>query len=110
MRLDLTLNIPSISSLLASFISLVGGGVGLYNGLENRQTLSEFEIGTLAKRVENNETAVSNLREEQGKREAQLRAEMKGDVAEIKDILYRVYYGPSQGRQPAQQQLNEWRK
>jgi hypothetical protein len=110
MRLDFTLNIPTILSLLATVVALVSSGITLYNGLDKRQMTTEFKIDKLDQRVEKNETAVVNLREEQSKREATLRAEMKGDVAEIKDLLNRLYYGPSVNQRTQQRELNEWRK
>jgi DNA-binding protein H-NS len=91
-------------------VALVSSGITLYNGLDKRQMTTEFKIDKLDQRVEKNETAVVNLREEQSKREATLRAEMKGDVAEIKDLLNRLYYGPSVNQRTQQRELNEWRK
>lgn len=110
MRFDFTLNVPTILSMLATVVALVSSGITLYNGLDKRQMTTEFKIDKLDQRVEKNETAVVNLREEQSRKEAALRAEMKGDVAEIKDLLNRLYYGPSVSQRTPQRELNEWRK
>lgn len=109
MRLDFTLNIPTMVSLLTAVIAVVSFGVTSYNNLDRRLMAGEFKIDKLDQRADKTDATLANVREEQSKREATLRAEMKGDLAEIKDLVNRMYYGPSQAsnRQP---QLNEWRK
>jgi hypothetical protein len=113
MRVDLSINIPTILSVLVSIVAVSTTGVTLYYGLDKRQLASEFEIAKINQRIEKVETGVSNLRTEQAQREGALRAEMRSDISEIKDLLYRLYPGTPVARSNApatQQQLNEWRK
>lgn len=112
MRVDLSINIPTILSVLASIIAVSATGITLYYGLDKRQLASEFEIAKINQRFDKVEASVTNLRTEQAQREGALRAEMRSDIAEIKDLLYRLYPGApiARGAPATQQQLNEWRK
>jgi len=114
MRVDLTVNIPTILTILAMITTVSGFGITLYSGLEKRQMTVEFEVAKLNQRLDKNETAVNNLRTDGEKQQATLRAEMKGDITEIKEMLNRILFGQvpvsATPNQRQQQQLNEWRK
>lgn len=113
MRVDLTINIPTILSVLASIIAVSATGITLYYGLDKRALASEFEIAKLNQRIDKTEQAVVTLRTEQAQREGALRAEMRSDIAEIKDLLYRLYPASplvQQQQRATRQQLEEWRK
>lgn len=109
MRVDLSINIPTILSLLAAVVAISGTGITLYYGLDKRQMSSEIEIAKLGQRVDKTENTIVTLRTEQMQREERLRTEMKGDITEIKDTLNRLYYGPPSTR-PGKPSLDEWRK
>jgi hypothetical protein len=109
MRIDLTWNIPTIFSLLAAVVTLAGTGVTLYYGMDRRMLTTEYEITKINKRLEDNERALATVRNEQITQQTTLRAEMKGDIAEIKGMLNQLIFAPQPQRAP-QQQLNEWRK
>lgn len=121
MRLDLTFNIPTILSLILLTVSATATGFGLYYGLEKRQAASEFAASELARRIEKNEAAVSSLKTDAAANNSVLRAEMKADITEIKDLLNRLIFAPnnlpSQMPQPQpnmtpyqRQQLQQWSK
>lgn len=111
MRVDLTINIPTILSVLASIITVAGVGIGLYNGLDKRQLTTEIEVAKISQRIDRTETSIANLKTDQLQQQTALRAEMKGDILEIKDMLNRIIFSsPVAARQPTRQQLDDWRK
>lgn len=111
MRVDLSINIPTILSLIAAVVAISGTGITLYYGLDKRQMSSEIELGKLGQRVEKTEINIGNLRTEQIQREERLRGEMKGDINEIKEMLNRLYFGaPSRAQPVPRPSIEDWRK
>lgn len=113
MRLDLTINIPTILALLASVVSVVATGTTLYFSADRRMLTIEFEQAKINQRVEKTESAISTVRADQNLANTTLRAEMKGDLSEIKGQLNQLIFNPPAGGQrppPTQDQLNQWRK
>lgn len=111
MRVDFTVNIPTLMTLIASFIALASTGVSLYFGLDKRQLASEIEITKLAQRMDKNESALNSVKADSSQQIEALRRDMRSDNAEIKDMLNRIIFRDPQARMsPPQQQLNDWRK
>jgi len=105
MRLDLTINIPTMLSLLALIVSVSATGVGLYHSIEKRQMATDYAVANLSARVEKAEAALSAIKLEQVAANNNLRTEVKQDLSEIKEQLNRLIFTPHEQRK---QQLNEW--
>lgn len=116
MRLDLTINLPTIISIAVLIVTTSATGVGLYYSLDKRQMTTDFAVTVLAQRVDKNELAVAALKTEYAVQNQALRGEMRSDIGEIKDLLNRLIFAPQnspQQQQQAQQQrqrLKEWSK
>lgn len=115
MRLDLTINLPTLISIAVLIVTTSATGVGLYYSLDKRQMATDFAVTALSQRLDKNELAVSALKTEHAVQTQALRGEMRGDISEIKDLLNRLIFAPqgvSQQQQQNQQrhQLKEWSK
>lgn len=105
MRVDLTINIPTMISIAALIVTTSATGVGLYYSLDKRQAATDYAVSTLVQRVEKSEAAVAALKLEQAAQNQTLRNDIKSDISEIKGMLNEVIFG----RRPSAQ-LKEWRK
>jgi hypothetical protein len=107
MRVDLTINIPTMISIAMLIVTTSATGIGLYYNLDKRQMATDFAVATQQQRIEKIEASVTALKTEQAGQNAALRGEMKSDITEIKDLLNRLIFAP-----PSQQQrqLREWSK
>lgn len=105
MRLDLTVNIPTMISIAALIATTAAAGVGLYMNLDKRQMATDFAVATLQQRIEKNEIALTTLKNEQTAQTQVLRAEIRSDISEIKALLNQVIFS-----RQGQPQLKEWRK
>ena len=103
MRLDLTVNIPTIISILVLIISTSATGVGLYYSLDKRQTETSYAVANLTSRVEKVEASVSAIKVDQAASNDRLRADVKADLSEIKGQLNQLIFTPQQ-----QRNLREW--
>jgi hypothetical protein len=115
MRVDLTINLPTIISIAVLIVTTSATGVGLYYSLDKRQMATDFAVTALSQRLDKNELAVSALKTEHAVQTQALRGEMRSDITEIKDLLNRLIFAPqgvSQQQQQHQQrqQLKEWSK
>lgn len=104
MRIDLTINVPTIISIAVLIVTTAATGVGLYYSLDKRQMATDFAVSVLAVRVDKTEAAVIALKTEQAVQNQALRGEMKSDITEIKDLLNRLIFAP----QGSRQHLKEW--
>ena len=103
LKLDLTVNVPTLITLFSMSVAAVVAGVKLYADLDARTTRAAYEIETLRGRVANAEGAVAALRAETGATAQALRAEIKQELTEIKNTLNDLAFG----RRGAPQ-LREW--
>lgn len=103
--LDLTVNVPTMLTILVLIVSTSATGVGLYYNLDKRQMATDYAVANLTSRVEKAEGALTAIKVEQGASNDRLRADVKSDLAEIKGQLDRLVFGAPQ--QP-QRQLREW--
>jgi hypothetical protein len=102
---DLTVNVPTMISILVLIVSTSATGVGLYYNLDKRQMATDYAVANLTSRVEKAEGALSAIKVEQGASNDRLRADVKESLAEIKGQLDRLVFGaPAQ----PQRQLREW--
>jgi hypothetical protein len=109
MRVDLTLNIPTLITLATLVVTISATGVGLYYNLDKRQMATDFAVSVLQQRIEKNEAAVAALRIDQATSNAALRSDVKSDIGEIKGMLNQMIFAPRPS--PSQQrQLREWSK
>lgn len=113
MRMDFTLNIPTMLSIVAMVAAIGGTTLTFYSDLKEKQLTTNFEIAKISQRMDKAEGAIAKVGTDQVQQQATLRAEMKGDISEIKDLLNRLIFGGTpapQTRQQPQQHLNEWRR
>jgi hypothetical protein len=109
MRVDLTINIPTLISIAVLIVTISASGVGLYYNLDKRQLATEFAIQTLSQRLDKTEAALTTLKADQVGQNTALRSEMKSDITEIKGMLNRLIFAPTTSVQQ-QRQLREWSK
>lgn len=103
MRVDLTINIPTIISILGCVAAITATGFNLYNDLNNRQKVSEATLIQLSARVD-------KIEGNQSTQISALRTEMKGDIIEIKDLLNRIIFDRPV-MEPRRRQLDkDWSK
>lgn len=111
MRMDFTLNIPTIVSIAALICTTAATGITIYNNLDRRQLETSYALHTLEQRTEKVEKSVTDLKIEQNEKNTQLRTEIKSDISEIKGLLNEVIFGRGHPvSQPQQEALNKWRK
>lgn len=109
MRMDFTLNVPSMLTMLGMIVSTAVAGVSIYQDLKDRQMTTNFAVVAQAQRIEKIEISLGQLKLEQNSRNTELRAEIKSDIADIKDMLNSVIFG-GPGRNHSNTTLREWRK
>lgn len=109
MRMDFSLNIPTMMGMLAMVISTTVAGVRIYNDLNERQMSTNFAVTAQAQRLDKIETNMNQLKIDNTERNNQLRGEIKSDLAEIRGMLSEVIFG-RRGAAAPNQQLREWRK
>lgn len=108
MRLDLTVNIPTMAMLFGLVVTTITAGVSIYNTFDRRQLSADIAIAALQVRADKTEGSVNSLKLEQAQKNTELRSEMKSDIGEIKNLLNEVIFGRVR---PVQQTgLKEWSK
>ncbi len=110
MRMDWTLNIPTVISIMTLAGSVGIGGFKVYQDLDQRQTATSYAVKALTDRTERIESNIEKLKLDASTRNTELRTEIKSDITEIKGLLNEVIFGRGTPRAVHQQQLNEWRK
>lgn len=103
LRLDLTINIPTMISLLVLIFSVSAWGVGIYYNFDKRHMQTEYAVANLNARVEKVENSVAAIKADQATTNSNLRTEIKADLAEIKGQINQLIFTPQQ-----QRQLREW--
>jgi len=111
MRVDLTINIPTILSILG-LVSAVGAtGLSIYNDLDKRQMRTDIAVAEIRTRLDKTETTITSVKADQAAATATLRGEMKGDIIEIKDMLNRLIFGGREAPPERRRQLDkDWSK
>jgi hypothetical protein len=109
MRVDLTLNIPTLITLATLVVTISASGVGLFYNLDKRQMATDFAVSVLQQRIEKNEAAIAALRVDQAASNVTLRADVKSDIGEIKGMLNQLIFAP-RSTASQQRQLREWSK
>lgn len=108
MRVDLSINIPTILSILGLVSAVFATGIGIYSDLDKRQMRTDIAVAEIRVRLDKTELAISNVKSEQIAQTATLRGEIRSDIGDIKEMLNRVIFG---GNAVDRRQLDkEWRK
>jgi hypothetical protein len=107
LKLDLTVNIPTMISLIVLVATTSASGFQMYYNLRQQQMATEYAVSNLTNRVEKAESAIGILKTEQVASTSSLRAEVKQDLAEIKGQLNDLIFG-RRPQQAARSQLREW--
>lgn len=112
MRVDLTINLPTIISVVASLGAVCVMGFNTYRDIDTRQMRAELAIIEIRTRVDKTETAIGAVKTDQAAQMQTLRTDMKSDISEIKDMLNRLIFGSSPAPVPQRrQQLDkDWSK
>jgi len=108
MRVDLTINIPTIMSMIGFAAGAGIFGINLYNEVKDRQVKTEYIVASLGQRVEKTELLITQVKTDQATQTATLKTEMKTDITEIKDLLNRLIFGGS--AVAPNRQLKDWSK
>lgn len=86
-KLDLTINIPTMLSMLA----MVAGAITYFNGqisaINNSQLITAGDVKVLQTQVNNQETQLSTLRTDTAGQIVQLRTEIRADLRDVKEGL-----------------------
>lgn len=106
-RMDFSLNIPTMIALLGMVASTTVAGFTVYKDLSDRQNAASFAINSQAQRLDKVESAVNQLKLDQTTRNNELRSEIKSDIAEIKIMLNEVIFGR---RVAPNHQLRDWKR
>ncbi len=110
-RVDLTINIPTIISVIGLCSAVFVTGIGIYSDLDKRQMRTDIAVAEIRARLDKTETAITAVKTDQAAATATLRGEMKGDIIEIKDMLNRLIFGGSAPPERRQHQLQkDWSK
>lgn len=111
MRVDLTINIPTILSIIGLVSAVFATGIGIYSDLDKRQMRTDLAVAEIRTRLDKTETAISSVKADQAAATAALRAETKGDIIEIKDLLNRLIFGGRETPERRPRQLEkDWSK
>lgn len=113
MRVDLTINIPTILSILGLVSAVLATGVSIYSDLDKRQMRTDIAVTEIRTRLDKTEAAITTVKADQAAQTAQLRAETKSDIIEIKDMLNRLIFGTGPGPSPDQRRRQlekDWSK
>lgn len=111
MRVDLTINIPTILSILGLVSAVFVTGIGIYSDLDKRQMRTDIAVAEIRTRLDKTEVAITSVRTDQATQTATLRGEMKGDIIEIKDMLNRLIFSGRDAPDRRSRQLNkDWSK
>lgn len=110
MRVDLTINIPTILSILGLVSAVFVTGIGIYSDLDKRQMRTDIAVGDLRTRLDKTEAAITSVKTDQAAATATLRAETKGDISEIKDMLNRLIFGGNDRGERRRQLDKDWSK
>lgn len=111
MRVDLTINLPTILSVLGLVGAVFATGISIYSDLDKRQLRTDLAVTEIRSRLDKTETAITTVKTDQAAQTALLRGEMKGDIMEIKDMLNRLIFGGNSQPMPRRQQLSkDWSK
>ena len=112
MRVDLTINLPTIISVIASIGAVCVMGLNVYSDLNNRQLRTDLAVIEIRTRLDKTETAIGAVKTDQAAQMQTLRTDMKSDISEIKDMLNRLIFGAAPAPAPhRQQQLSkDWSK
>lgn len=94
-KLDLTINVPTIVTLCLLVVSSSVAGVRIYNDLDQRVTRAGYFSDALAHRVQVLETTVGQIRTDQANQIKELRAEIRADLSEIKGSLNNLLLRPN---------------
>ena len=109
MRVDLSVNIPTIISIVLCVAGAFSFALGIYRDLDNRQLRTDIAVVDIRTRLDKTEAALNASKGEQLIQTQALRSEVRGDINEIKDMLNRLIFNGVP--QPQRRQLDkDWSK
>lgn len=106
MRVDTTINIPTLCSLLGTLGAVCAFGMGIYQDLDKRQMRTDAAVAEIRYRMDKAENAIIATKADQAAQIGTIRGELKGDIGEIKGMLNQLIFGSSAGSRA----LEKWRK
>lgn len=107
MRVDLTINVPTIISVVASIATVCAFGISIYSDLDKRQMRTDIAVVEIRSRQDKIESAINTIKTDQAVQTQALRNDVKADIGEIKDLLNRLIFG---GTPQSRRDLKEWSK
>lgn len=106
MRVDTTINIPTILSTLGMVVTVCAFGIGIYTDLDKRQMRTDAAVAEIRYRMDKAENAIIATKADQAAQIGTIRGELKGDIGEIKGMLNQLIFGNSNSAR----NLKEWQK
>lgn len=103
-KLDFTINLPTMLTLCAMAIAGMSSGIRIYSDVNERVIQNTFEINSVKGRVNSLEGTLSAARIELEARGQAVRAELKGELTEIKQDVKSLLVRQASGNQI----LKEW--
>lgn len=105
-RLDFTINIPTLLSILSLAAGLAAWGVRTYYEMDARTNRNTYDLAVLQDKLRVVEAQVVQVRADNGNSVQALRGEIRVDLLEIKGTLKDIMFTRQSGG--ASRQLNEW--
>lgn len=92
-RVDLSVNIPTIMAIIGCVTAVCSFGLGIYRDLDNRQLRTDIAVVDIRTRLEKTEAALGSARGEQLAANQALRGELRSEIGEIKGLLNSLILG-----------------
>lgn len=109
MRVDLSVNIPTILAIVGCVTAVCSFGLGIYRDLDNRQIRTDIAVVEIRTRLDKTESALGTVKGEQLAANQSLRGELRSEIGEIKGLLNTlIFNGPPIQRQ--RQLEKDWSK
>ncbi|MNK80461.1 hypothetical protein D3C87_1001760 [compost metagenome] len=102
-KLDFTINIPTLISIITLSAGLATWGVRTYYEMSARTDRNTYDLAVLQDRIRTVETQVTQVRADNSTSVQALRGEIRVDLLEIKGTLKDLMFRGNNNRQ-----LNEW--
>lgn len=104
-RFDMTINIPTLLSILSIAAAVAAFAVRVYSDFDKRLDRNSYDVAVMQERLRTIDTQVAQVRSDGNSNVQTLRGEIRVDLLEIKGDLKNLMF-----RQPGNsgRQLNEW--
>lgn len=92
-QLDLTINLPTILTMVVMLIGGATTGLRIYSGLDTRVSQANYEIKVIQERMRTFEATMAAIKLDNDAQMQQLRGEIRSDLTDIKTTLREMLLG-----------------